>query len=43
MAFNPNYKITQNILNYLTKIENIKESFKNSKAQKLPQFIIPQK
>lgn len=30
MAFNPNYKITQNILNYLTEIESIRESFKNS-------------
>lgn len=30
MAFNPNYKITQDILNHLTKIENIKESFKDN-------------
>ncbi|MCR5224568.1 MAG: Fic family protein [Alphaproteobacteria bacterium] len=30
MTFSPNYKITQNILNYLTTIENVKESFKGS-------------
>lgn len=30
MAFDPNYKITQNILNYLTKIESIRESFEDS-------------
>ena len=30
MTFNPNYKITQSILNHLAKIENIKESFKDS-------------
>lgn len=30
MTFNPNYKITQSILNHLAKIESIKESFKNS-------------
>lgn len=29
MTFSPNYKITQNILNLLTKIENVKESFEN--------------
>lgn len=30
MAFNPNYKITQSILEQLAQIENIRESFKDS-------------
>lgn len=30
MSFNPSFRMTQSILDYLHKIENVKESFKNS-------------